>query len=72
MVKQGLIPFDKLSVLYVLGRFLVTRTGLPRDLLPFFAPYAAVRLVERLCVRPPRDRLRHRRGAARGPRAGRL
>ena len=38
MVKQGLIPFDKLSILYVLGRFSVTRTGLPRDLLPFLAP----------------------------------
>jgi uncharacterized protein (DUF849 family) len=38
MVKQGLIPFDKLSVLYVLGRFALTRTALPRDLLPFLAP----------------------------------
>ncbi len=38
MVKQGLIPFYKLSVLYVLGRFSLTRTGLPRDLLPFLAP----------------------------------
>lgn len=38
MVKQGLIPFDKLSVLYALGRFSVTRTALPRDLLPFLAP----------------------------------
>jgi 3-keto-5-aminohexanoate cleavage enzyme len=38
MVRQGLIPFDRLSVLYVLGRFSVTRTGLPRDLLPFLAP----------------------------------
>ena len=38
MVKQGLIPFEKLSVLYVLGRFALTRTGLPRDLLPFLAP----------------------------------
>jgi 3-keto-5-aminohexanoate cleavage enzyme len=38
MVKQGLIPFDKLSVLYVLGRFSLTRTALPRDLLPFIAP----------------------------------
>jgi len=38
MVKQGLIPFDKLSVLYVLGRYSLTRTGLPRDLLPFLAP----------------------------------
>ena len=38
MVKQGLIPFDKLSVLYVLGRFSLTRTAAPRDLLPFLAP----------------------------------
>jgi 3-keto-5-aminohexanoate cleavage enzyme len=38
MVKQGLIPFDKLAVLYVLGRFALTRTALPRDLLPFLAP----------------------------------
>jgi 3-keto-5-aminohexanoate cleavage enzyme len=38
MVKQGLIPFDKLSVLYVLGRFSLTRTALPRDVLPFLAP----------------------------------
>ena len=40
MAKQGLIPFDRLSVLYVLGRFALTRTGLPRDLLPFLAPEA--------------------------------
>jgi 3-keto-5-aminohexanoate cleavage enzyme len=38
MVKQGLVPFDRLSVLYVLGRYALTRTGLPRDLLPFLAP----------------------------------
>ena len=38
MLKQGLIPFDKLAVLYVLGRFALTRTALPRDLLPFLAP----------------------------------
>jgi uncharacterized protein (DUF849 family) len=38
MVKQGLIPFDKLAVLYVLGRFALTRTAVPRDLLPFLAP----------------------------------
>ena len=38
MVKQGLIPFDKLSILYVLGRYSLTRTALPRDLLPFLAP----------------------------------
>ena len=38
MRKRGLIPFDKLSVLYVLGRFAITRTAIPRDLLPFLAP----------------------------------
>ena len=38
MVKRGLIPFDKLAVLYVLGRYSLTRTALPRDLLPFIAP----------------------------------
>jgi 3-keto-5-aminohexanoate cleavage enzyme len=38
MLKQGLIPFDELSVLYVLGRFALTRTAIPRDLLPFLAP----------------------------------
>ena len=36
------------------------------------ARHAAVPCLERLRVRAPRDRLRHRRGAARGPRAGRL
>ena len=40
MAKAGLIPFDRLSVLYVLGRFALTRTGIPRDLLPFLAPEA--------------------------------
>jgi 3-keto-5-aminohexanoate cleavage enzyme len=38
MMKQGLIPFDRLSVLYVLGRFSLTRTASARDLLPFLAP----------------------------------
>jgi 3-keto-5-aminohexanoate cleavage enzyme len=37
MVKQGLIPFDRLAVLYVLGRYSLTRTAAPRDLLPFLA-----------------------------------
>jgi uncharacterized protein (DUF849 family) len=40
MVKQGLIPFDRLSVLYVLGRFALTRTAIPRDLLAYLAPQA--------------------------------
>jgi uncharacterized protein (DUF849 family) len=40
MLKQGLIPFDKVAVLYVLGRFALTRTAIPRDLLPFLAPEA--------------------------------
>ena len=73
MVKQGLIPFDKLSVLYVLGRYSLTRTALPRDLLPFLAPdMPRFASLERVRVRAPRDRLRHRRRAARGPCAGRL
>jgi len=38
MMKQGLIPFESLSVLYVLGRFSLTRTAIPRDLIPFLAP----------------------------------
>jgi 3-keto-5-aminohexanoate cleavage enzyme len=38
MVKQGLIPFDELAVLYVLGRYSLTRTASARDLLPFLAP----------------------------------
>ena len=38
MMKQGLTPFESLSVLYVLGRFALTRTAIPRDLLPFVAP----------------------------------
>ena len=38
MREQGLIPFEKLSVLYVLGRFTLTRTAAPADLIPFLAP----------------------------------
>jgi 3-keto-5-aminohexanoate cleavage enzyme len=38
--KQGLIPFEGLSVLYVLGRFALLRTASPADLLPFVAPEA--------------------------------
>ncbi len=38
MMKQGLIPFDELAVLYVLGRFTLTRTAAPSDLIPFVAP----------------------------------
>ena len=38
MMKAGLIPFDELAVLYVLGRFTLTRTAAPGDLIPFVAP----------------------------------
>lgn len=38
MAKRGLIPFDRLAVLYVLGRFALTRAAIPRDLLPYLAP----------------------------------
>ena len=73
MMKQGLIPFDELAVLYVLGRFTLTRTAAPGDLVPFLAPdMPRFVSVERLRLRPPRGRLRHRRRAARRPCAGRL
>lgn len=35
---RGLIPFDNLPVLYVLGRYTVGQTSRPADLLPFLAP----------------------------------
>ncbi|MDX8443370.1 3-keto-5-aminohexanoate cleavage protein [Mesorhizobium australafricanum] len=35
---RGLIPFDNLPVLYVLGRYTVGQTSRPTDLLPFLAP----------------------------------
>jgi 3-keto-5-aminohexanoate cleavage enzyme len=38
MQKQGLIPFDRVAVLYVLGRFSILRRAAPSDLLPFLAP----------------------------------
>ncbi len=38
MQKQGLIPFEQVAVLYVLGRFSLLRRAAPSDLLPFLAP----------------------------------
>ena len=71
MVKQGLIPFDKLSVLYVLGRFSLTRTALPRDLLPFLAPRHAAVLIRgayapSAAARPPASPPPRCSGAMRG------
>ncbi len=40
MHKRGLIPFDAIAVLYVLGRFALLRTAAPSDLLPFLTPDA--------------------------------
>ncbi len=40
MHKRGLIPFDTIAVLYVLGRFTLLRTAAPSDLLSFLAPDA--------------------------------
>lgn len=34
---RGLVPFDRLAVLYVLGRYTVGQTSQPSDLLPFLA-----------------------------------
>ena len=38
MQKQGLITFEQVAVLYVLGRFSLLRRAAPSDLLPFIAP----------------------------------
>ena len=38
MQKQGLIPFEQVAVLYVLGRFSLLRRAAPCDLLSFLAP----------------------------------
>ncbi len=40
MQREGLIPFDGLAVLYVLGRFSLLGRAAPSDLLPFLAPFA--------------------------------
>ena len=40
MQKQGFLPFERIGVLYVLGRFALLRTAAPADLLPFLAPDA--------------------------------
>ncbi|MGK9164956.1 3-keto-5-aminohexanoate cleavage protein [Inquilinus limosus] len=38
MRRRGLIPWDDMPVLYVLGRYVAGQTSLPADLLPFLAP----------------------------------
>ncbi|HDZ73877.1 MAG TPA: 3-keto-5-aminohexanoate cleavage protein [Aurantimonas coralicida] len=38
MWRRGLVPFDRIPVLYVLGRYSVGQTSTPTDLLPFLAP----------------------------------
>lgn len=38
MWRRGLVPFDRIPVLYVLGRYSVGQTSTPADLLPFLAP----------------------------------
>lgn len=38
MRRRGLIPFDDIPVLYVLGRYTAGQTSQPADLLPFLAP----------------------------------
>jgi uncharacterized protein (DUF849 family) len=36
--RRGLVPFERIPVLYVLGRYTVGQTSHPADLLPFLAP----------------------------------
>jgi uncharacterized protein (DUF849 family) len=38
MHKLGMVPFDEIAVLYVLGRYSLLRRAAPSDLLPFLAP----------------------------------
>jgi len=38
MRRRGLVPFERVPVLYVLGRYSVGQTSRPADLLPFLAP----------------------------------
>lgn len=38
MIRRGLVPWPDIPVIYVLGRYTVTQTSLPSDLLPFLAP----------------------------------
>ncbi|MEC5292684.1 3-keto-5-aminohexanoate cleavage protein [Aurantimonas sp. C2-6-R+9] len=38
MWRRGLVPFDRIPVLYVLGRYTVGQTSTPAALLPFLAP----------------------------------
>ncbi|RWE24789.1 MAG: 3-keto-5-aminohexanoate cleavage protein [Mesorhizobium sp.] len=41
LAKRGVIPFDNVPVLYVLGRYTVGQKSSPADLLPFLAPGTA-------------------------------
>ena len=38
MIRRGLVPWPDIPVLYVLGRYTVSQTSQPADLLPFLAP----------------------------------
>lgn len=40
MISRGLVPWPDIPVLYVLGRYTVSQTSRPADLLPFLAPGA--------------------------------
>jgi 3-keto-5-aminohexanoate cleavage enzyme len=40
MQQRGLVPWNEIPVLYVLGRYVAGQTSLPADLLPFLAPDA--------------------------------
>ncbi|HWK64654.1 MAG TPA: 3-keto-5-aminohexanoate cleavage protein [Rhizobiaceae bacterium] len=40
MRKRGMLPWDDVAVLYVLGRYTVSQTSQPADLLPFLSPEA--------------------------------
>ncbi|MCW5708032.1 3-keto-5-aminohexanoate cleavage protein [Shinella sp.] len=40
MIRRGLVPWPDIPVLYVLGRYTLSQTSQPADLMPFLAPEA--------------------------------
>ncbi|CAK7259445.1 MULTISPECIES: 3-keto-5-aminohexanoate cleavage protein [unclassified Shinella] len=40
MIRRGLVPWPAIPVLYVLGRYTLSQTSQPADLMPFLAPEA--------------------------------
>ncbi len=72
MRAEGLIPFERLAVLHVLGRFSLLRTARRGPAAVHRAGHAEVRFLERLRLRSSRGGLRRRGLTARRPCARRV